>query len=101
MVVILFILFLAGCSSIDQNHAEFIGKNFVRERVKFFSAEDEGKKDLPQYDISSVTSYREGRLWVVVLHIKSYVDNETKDKDLIVEVDRKGKVVMFNGKRVE
>ena len=100
-VIILFLLVLVGCSSIDQKRAESISKNFVEERVKFFSAEEDEKKDLPRYDISSITSYKEGMIWVIVLHIESELDNETKDNDLIVKVDRKGDVIEFNGKKVK
>ena len=81
IAISLFLLFLIGCSSIDQKNAEWIAKNFIEERVKFFSTEEDEKKDLPQYDITSITSYKEGRLWSVVLHIESKLNNETKDND--------------------
>lgn len=101
ILVGLFLLFLIGCSSIDQGHAEWIAKNFVEQRVKFFSTEEEEKKDLPQYNISGITSYKEGKLWSVVLHIESKVKNETKDNDLVVKVNRKGKVVEFDGREIK
>lgn len=101
IAIILLLSSLAGCSSIDQKHAEWIARNFVNERVKFFSQDESERKDLPLYDISNTTSYEEGRAWTVVLHIESRLDNETKDNDLVVKVNRKGKVVEFNGKKIK
>jgi len=100
VIVSLFLLFLIGCSFVDQKHAELIAKNFVNQRVKFFSQDEEIREDLPQYNISSITSYKEGGTWTIILHIESKLNNVTKDNDLVVKVNEKGDVMEFNGKKV-
>jgi len=97
----LLVLLLVGCSGIDQKKAEWTAKNFVNERVKFFSKEESEQKNLTGYNMSSITSYREGSLWAVVIHVESAVNNKTIDNDLIVKVNRKGKVVEFNGRKLD
>ncbi|MEA2036433.1 MAG: hypothetical protein U9O94_02915 [Nanoarchaeota archaeon] len=99
-IILFLFLFLVGCSSINQIEAEKIAKDFVNERVRFFSAEEDEKKGINQYSIG-ITSYEEEKDWVVVMHVESKVDNETKDNDLVVKINRKGDVMEFNGQKVE
>jgi len=68
---------------------------------KIFSKEENETKNVPSYNISSITSYKEGGLWAVVLHIESTMNNETKDNDLVVKINKKGEVIEFNGKKIK
>jgi|SRR3989338_6376391 len=98
---VLFILVLtSGCTSINKNDAETKAVEFVNEKVKFFAREGDSTLDLPQYIIDSVTSYREDKNWVVVMHVSSKISNETKKNDLIIRLNKNGDVIEFNGRNV-
>jgi hypothetical protein len=99
-VLLCMLLFPAGCTSIGKEQAEFQATRFIQDRVKFFSNEENQMQDIPSYNITQVTSYEEGGIWTVVLHIESVLDNSTKDNDLEVKINRKGKVIEFNGRTV-
>ncbi len=93
-------LFIIACSKISKKDAEGIARGFIRTRVKFFAKGEGGSMDLGSYNISKIKSYEENRHWVVILHIESKVGNETKDNDLVVKIDKNGKVFEFNGMKV-
>jgi hypothetical protein len=97
----LFILIVVnGCASVNKEEAEAKALEFVNEKVKFFAKEEDSTINLPQYSIDSITSYQENKNWVVIIHVSSKVDNETKKNDLIIKLDKKGEVIEFNGKEV-
>ena len=91
---------LVSCSSIDKMQAESKAVDFVKKNVKFFARDENSTEDLQKYSIDGVTSYPEGKNWVVAMHVSSFVGNLTKNNDLVVKVDRGGKVIEFNGKKV-
>lgn len=93
VTIILMILVLYGCSSIDQKSAENIAAQFVKKNVKVFSKGDESNIDYPSYQITSLNSYKEGKLWIVNMHIEGSFGNETKKNDIVVKVSNKGEVL--------
>ena len=97
----LFILILInGCSSINKDEAEAKAISFINEKVKFFAKEENSTMDLPQYSIDSITSYQEGKNWIVLTHVSSKAGNETKSNDLTVKLNSMGEAVEFNGRKV-
>ncbi|MFH1642058.1 MAG: hypothetical protein ABIC04_04110 [Nanoarchaeota archaeon] len=86
--------------SIDQKTAEEIAKGFVIARVKFFTQEEQTTVVLPQYDFTSVDSYKEGRDWAVSFHIEAVLGNISKGNDISLKINSKGKVTEFNGQKV-
>ncbi len=100
LVIVLVIFTACSRSSITQDRAEWVAQDFVKKNVKFFAAGEQENKDLPEYTIASITSYTEGRIWVVVLHVESNLTNETKKGDLVVKINSQGKVAEFNGREI-
>ena len=97
----LFVLILInGCASINKSTAEAEAIKLVNEKVKFFAREENSTVDLPKYSIDSITSYQENKNWVVVMHVSSKVDNETKKNDLTIKLNRKGQAIEFNGREI-
>lgn len=101
IISLLFIIFLEACSSVDQGYVEFVSKKFVEEKVRFFSKSGQRVIDLPTYNISSINSYKEGRYWVVNMHVLARLGNETKENSVILKINGKGNVVEFNGNKVK
>ena len=101
LLIILFVLQLIACSDITQEAAEAKALRFVEERVKFYTTQNSSDLDFPEYDFSSITSYKEKNVWVVVFHIKTVVSNDTRKTDVIIEVDaRNGEILKFNNQPV-
>ena len=101
IVAMVVVLFLSGCvSSISQAQAEYIAHVFIEKNVKFFTKDENASSLVDKVDVPTATSYRENDLWVVVVHVSSMVDGIEKKNDLIVKVDNEGKVVEFNGQKV-
>jgi imidazoleglycerol phosphate synthase glutamine amidotransferase subunit HisH len=99
--IILACLLIAGCMSISQEQAEAKALRFVRQRVKFFVSENGTRIELPEIGPNSVTSFKEDKLWVVVVHVSASVDSRTKDSDMTIEVNaRTGDIISFNGQQV-
>jgi len=101
MLFVLFTLLLInGCESINKDEAEAMAIKFVNEKVKFFAKEENSTLDLPQYSIDSLTSYKENKNWIVVIHVSANVEDEIKKNDLIIELNRKGETIEFNGMEI-
>jgi hypothetical protein len=101
LLAMVFLLVLVnGCSAITKERAEAEAVKFVNENVRFFTREANNTLGFPDYSIDSIESYKEGKDWVVVMHISAKRGNETKDNDLAIKVNNKGQVVEFNGRRV-
>ncbi|MBL7056414.1 hypothetical protein ISS07_05870 [Candidatus Woesearchaeota archaeon] len=98
MVIALFLI--SGCSSLSKEQAEQTALSFINSNVKFFAKDQEERKDLPQYNIGSMTSYQEGSDWVVIAHISAELEDEEKTNDLSVRINREGKIIEFNGREV-
>jgi len=94
-------ILLIGCSTINQDQAEGNVKDFIKKNVKFYTTEDELRKDLPVTKIDSITSYQKDKEWIVIVKILADFKNETKKNDLIFKLNRKGDIVEFNGQKVE
>lgn len=99
-IFLMMVLLSAGCASVDKIQAEAAAVQFVGENVKFFSRQENSTLDLPQYTVDSITSYQESKGWAVAVHVSAKTGNETKKNDLLIRVDRKGKVTELNGKKV-
>ena len=100
VLLILVVLISAGCNAIDKSTAEANAVRFIDSNVKFFAREENSTLGLSQYSIDSVTSYQEGKNWVVAVHISAQVVNGTKKNDLIIKLNKKGEVIEFNGNSV-
>ena len=100
LFMLLALILINGCSSINKDEAEVKALEFVDEKVKFFAKEEDFTLNLPKYDIESITSYQENKNWVVVIHITARVNGETKKNDLTIKLNRKGEVIEFNGKNI-
>jgi galactitol-specific phosphotransferase system IIB component len=101
IICIIILLLINGCSRINQNQAEAKALEFVNKNVKFFAREENTKIDLPKYNIDSLSSYQKDSDWIVIIHVSASIDNKTKKNDLIVKVDKRGKVIEFNGVKVD
>ena len=77
-----FLTFIAvlviGCYGVEQKVAEASAINFVNKNVKLFAREENSTMDLPQYSIERITSYQEDKKWVILMHVSSNLNNETK-----------------------
>ena len=94
------ILISTGCSSISKTEAEARAVSFVKQNVKFYAKENNSNSSFDRYAISSLSSYKNGASWVVLMHISAGTANATKQNDLILRVDDAGEVFEFNGQRV-
>ena len=94
------IFLIAGCSAISQKQAEAKAMQFVGNKVKFFARQENSTLTLPQHKIDSLTSYQEGKNWVVIMHVTAIVGNDTKKNDLAVKLNAQGGIIEFNGKKV-
>lgn len=93
---------LSGCSSsISQQQAEGIAHGFIEQNVKFFTKGDNATSLVDEVNVPTATSYKEGDVWVVVVHVSSMVDGVEKKNDLIMKVDKEGRVTEFNGQKLE
>lgn len=96
----LLLLIISGCAAIEKSEAEEKAIKFVDEKVKFFAREKNSTLNLPQYEISGITSYEDNKYWVVVLHVSANTSGDAKTNDLVVKMDKKGKIFEFNGKEI-
>lgn len=101
VLLLLALVLLTACSKTAKEDAEYIAKNFVNERVKFFTKEDESAVDVPEYTLREINSYQENNNWIVSIHITTLVDDQLKGKNLTVKVNDKGKVIEFDGMKVQ
>jgi len=98
LVLILLVVLLSSCTKITQKQAEAKALYFVRERVKFYSKDNSSVNILP-YNFSSVKSYKEKNNWIVIVKVISAY-NRSKETDVVIELDKKGRVVKFNNKPI-
>ena len=99
-LVVLFSLLFYGCSSIGKPEAEKKALDFVNSNVKFYAKENNSSSVLAKYRVESISSYEEGGNWIVLMHISSEYQNNTKKNDITLKLNGKGNVVEFNGKKV-
>ena len=100
IVLIVISVLLIACQSLSQKDAEGIALRFIDDNVKFFA---QGKNDstiIEKVNPPIASSYREGKLWVVLVHVSSELNGTEKKNDLIVKVDKNGEIVEFNGKKL-
>ena len=100
-IIAVFMLLVSCSSSVSKEEAESIAKGFIETNVKFFAKGGNASSLVDKVEVPSATSYKEGDVWVVVVHISSMVEGIEKKNDLIVKVSREGKVIEFNGKKLE
>lgn len=101
IVLLMMVLGISACSQgITQENAEQIAQEFVAKNVKFFIKENNSSSLVGEVNVPTATSYQEGSLWVVAIHVSSQVDDTLKKNDLIVKIDRKGNVIEFNGQKL-
>jgi hypothetical protein len=101
IAVVIVALFIVACaSSISQQQAESIALQFIEQNVKFFTRGENASSFVDDVNVPTATSYREGDVWVVVVHVTGVVDGVEKKNDLVVKVDKKGTVVEFNGQKL-
>ena len=94
--VLAMILAVSCSSSISQQDAEEIAKDFVEERVKFFAKDVNDTVDLPVYTFDSVTTQKEGNMYIVSIDVSAKLRNETKNGSVIVTLDNKGKIAKID-----
>ena len=101
LLCIIVLILLSACTNITQEMAEAKALRFVNDRVKFYTKDNTSAVALPSYTIDSVTSYKVKNKWVVLVHISSIRNNQTKKTDLIVEIHaRNGNILTFNNQPV-
>ena len=100
LMLIIAAMVVLGCSSISEQKANSVALDFVNTNVKFFARNETSTIGLEEFKVDSINSYRQGRDWIVAMHISAMRANETKKNDLILKVDSYGKVVELNGKKV-
>jgi hypothetical protein len=101
MAMFVSMMILISCSSsISQSAAEKIAQDFVAKNVKFFAKSENSSSLVGEVSAPIPTSYQEGDVWVVVLHVTGNVNGTTKQNDLVVKVDSKGNVLEFNGQKI-
>ena len=96
-LTIIFALSFMGCKNIEKEQAESIAKAFVGKNVGFYAKGEEVPVSVPNYELTVRDNIKEGKTWVVVIHISSIVNNETKGNDVAVRINNEGKVIEFNG----
>ena len=96
----LVLFMISACAAIDNSKAEGVAAEFVSKNVRFFTKQENSTLGLPKYTIDSITSAYKDKEWIVVMHISSFVGNETKKNDLVVKLNSKGNVIEFNGQKV-
>ena len=95
--VLITCLSLAACSSITQKDAETRAIQFINSNVKFFAKENNETSDIARYSIGSVSSYQQNAHWIVIANVKGVLGNDTRQRDLVIEVDSSGNIVSLNG----
>ena len=101
ILLMVIVILLSACSQITEEQAKMKAIRFVEDRVKFYTKRNDTDLNFPSYEFSSVTSYKEGPTWIILIKITSLIDNITKDTDIFVEVNsRNGKITEFNGQPV-
>jgi hypothetical protein len=94
-------LLLFGCSSfISQEQAKQTALLFISQNVKFYATVANSSSLVEEAKIPTTTSYKEGEVWIVVAHVTSMVNNTEKKNDLVIKVDKQGKVIEFNGQKI-
>lgn len=96
LLIILLISMITGCKGISEQDAEQTALLFLHDRVKFYSTEGNTTKDLPQYDMNVVNSYKDDNNWHFVVTVSSTVGEETRSAKMKVVIDGStNKVVNF------
>lgn len=101
LITLLLLLFLlTACTEISKEAAEAKAIEFVKERVKFYTKDNDSSLDFPIYDLSSVESYMENNKWIVIVQVSTQ-KNISRKTEVTVELDvRDGKVISFNNQPV-
>ena len=98
------VVLAAGCSKaaqVSEDDAVLAAKQFVSERVKFFSKNGSSTVDVADYRFDNVTTVDEGKELAVTMTVAAALGNETKNNTLTVKIDKRtGRVVEFNRKRL-
>ncbi len=100
LVMVISIVLSACAASVSQSQAEGIALEFIKQNVKFFTKGDNASSLVDEVTVPTATSYKEGDVWVIAVHVSTVVEGIEKKNDLIVKVDEDGKVVEFNGQKV-
>ena len=94
-------VFLAGCSSgISRQEAESKALSIIRDNVFFYANNGQQTIGFDEYTVKTLTSYQEGRDWVVSAHITADLNGTEKSKDLVIKMDSSGKLIEFDGQKV-
>ena len=90
ILLLVLVLFLAGCKEIDKEEAFIIAKDFVDTNIKFYVSEDQtdnGMINTPKVSIKLIDVYKEDKEWYVKIYVQSNSTGETKENGLIIPVD--------------
>jgi len=97
---ILVFLIQTACIGVSQEVAEAKALRFVKERVKFYTTENNSDLDFPSYMFNSIDSYKEKGNWIIIIQV-STTKNESKKTEVVVEINSKnGKITKLNGQPV-
>ena len=98
--MLLVIVLAEVCIRIAKEQAENIAREFVSNRVKFYTKDSSISSGETPLRLDTIYIYEDGNLWVIMFHVTADVDNSSKKNDLVVKVGKDGRVVEFNGKPV-
>jgi uncharacterized protein YcfL len=89
LLVLLALISLVGCSSISEEEAIAITKDFVNKEVKFYVNQDDGSPVVNTADITLLDTQKQKGEWKIFLHISSNATGELKQSDVMVVLDAK------------
>ena len=85
--ILLLSVITAGCQGASEEEAKQIAFEFLQQKVKFYSTDDNLTQNVPSATIEVVESYKEGNYWNFIVIVSSEVEGEIKTAKMKVVVD--------------
>lgn len=96
------LIILAGCySALTKEEADGVARKFIREKVVFYSRNNQSKQNVQGYSLILVNAIKANGKWAMSYDAVAKVGNETKKSRLSIVIDAgNGKPLMLNNKRI-
>ena len=98
LIALALVLLAFGCATISAEDAEGIALDYLSERGKFFTVDENQTKTVADYTFD-VVEVRQGSQFEVIVNVSSEIVNTTKSAVVAVIVSRSGEIMnVYNAK---
>jgi len=87
IALLLFSIIATGCQGASEEDAKQIAFEFLQQKVKFYSTDDNLTHNVPSATIEIIESYKEGDYWNFIVTVSSEFEGDVKTAKMKVVVD--------------